>query len=860
MGVELAPVEGMLDEIHDSLPVHRDQNAYTLGRLGEHNVVVAVMPTIGNSAAATVATQLLNDFPSVRFGLLVGTGGGVPGDADVRLGDVVVSQSTDTFGGVVQYDMGKTLEGGGFQRTGLLNAPPAVLSAHVRKLEARHRRLGNKLSLYVSRMVDRYPVMRSTYSLPVKAEDHLFLTEYIHQSGPDCDACDKLQTTQRATRANNKSKIHYGTIGSANLEISDATVRNELAQDMDLLCVEMEAAGLMNNLPCLVIRGICDYADSHKNKEWQPYAAAIAAAYTKELLMTIPVQEVADTPIRRALDQLKIKLDLDKIPHARGAIFNSSDSLHRLCHKATRVDLLRSIQNWIRLPHGKTIFWLSGVAGIGKSTVSWTIANWLQDQKAQGDVCLGASFFFKRGEGDRGSAAWFFPTLVRQLVVSLPQLSPIVAGVVESDPLIFDKAIGEQFDKLIFKPLQTLSSESITCPTLVIVVDALDECDNETDIKTILQLWSKLPQITALNLRLFLTSRPELPIRLGFARMSKEYHLDVILQDAVPQQTIEQDLLVYLRDEFCRIREEHCDSLPFLMPLSDAWPDDGDLYSLVKIAEPLFIVASTIVRFVGDQLFDPQERLEMFMKNQKTGHMSKMEQTYLPVLLQLTSNLGERGEAEQVYEDFRKTVGAIICLAEPLSVNSLASLLGLKEKTVWYRLNPLHSVLQIPSDSNTAVRSFHLSFAEFLLDDQNRNQPFHVDEQATHLALRNCCLKLLSSAEYGLRENICKLEYPGKLRREIDPVQIAIALSPAVQYACRYWVYHVQQSRYEIDDKDEVCSFLKEHLLHWLEALSLMGRLSDAVGFVSTLQSAVSVSANYEYRLTKQGELTCKVG
>ena len=141
MRVELAPVEGMLDEIHELLPTGRDQNAYTLGKMGGNNVVVAVLPEIGNSVAATVATQLLNDFPSIRFGLLVGIGGGIPGDEgedNVRLGDVEVSQPIATFGGVVQYDLGKKLADGCFKRTGQLSKPPSVLSINVRKLQAQH--------------------------------------------------------------------------------------------------------------------------------------------------------------------------------------------------------------------------------------------------------------------------------------------------------------------------------------------------------------------------------------------------------------------------------------------------------------------------------------------------------------------------------------------------------------------------------------------------------------------------------------------------------------------------------------------------------------------------------------------------
>jgi nucleoside phosphorylase len=298
MGLELAPVEGMLDEIHQSLPTGRDQNAYTLGKIGGHNIVVAVLPAIGNNAAATVATHLLNDFPSIRFGLLVGIGGGVPrteGENDIRLGDVVISQPTDTFGGVVQYDLGKRLADGSFKRTGQLSKPPPVLSANVRKLQAQHSRLGSQISEYLSEMIQRYPKMQSQHSFPTADHDQLFVASYTHQSGMTCDKCDPQQIISRPARSNHEPRIHYGTIGSANVVVKDSAVRDELRRDMDILCVEMEAAGLMDNFPCLVIRGICDYADSHKKKRWQPYAAATAAAYMKELLTIIPAPQVAQT-------------------------------------------------------------------------------------------------------------------------------------------------------------------------------------------------------------------------------------------------------------------------------------------------------------------------------------------------------------------------------------------------------------------------------------------------------------------------------------------------------------------------------------------------------------------------------------
>jgi nucleoside phosphorylase len=296
MGVELAPVEAMLDKIHPSLPTDRGQNSYTLGQIGGHNIVIAVMPEIGNDCAATVATQLLNDFPSIRFGLLVGIGGGVPDeeeeDNDIRLGDIVVSKPTATFSGVVQYDRGK-FSTDGFERTRALEKPPAILRATVERLAAQHRREGSRIPRYLSEMVKRFPKMEEEYIYPGAAHDQLFKAIYPHHGGQTCRTCDTGQLVKRKIRHNNDPKIHYGTIGSANAVIKDSAKREQLRKTFKFLCVEMEAAGLMETFPCLVIRGICDYSDSHKNKQWQPYAAATAAAYMKELLLMVPPKEVA---------------------------------------------------------------------------------------------------------------------------------------------------------------------------------------------------------------------------------------------------------------------------------------------------------------------------------------------------------------------------------------------------------------------------------------------------------------------------------------------------------------------------------------------------------------------------------------
>jgi nucleoside phosphorylase len=310
MGVELAPVKAMLDEMHQSLLASKDKNSYILGRIGAHNVVIAVMPEIGNNNAAIAATQLLDDFASIRFGLLLGIGGGIPGndEVDIRLGDVVVSKPTATFGGVVQFDKGKIRPNGQFERSGTLRKPPAMLIANVQRLEAQHRSLGNQICKYLSEMLERFPNMKEEYLYPGIEHDQLFETTYSHKGGETCQQCDRDKVVERAPRKDSAPRIHYGTIGSTNEAVKDSETRDKLGKDLDILCIEIEAAGLTDKLSCLVIRGICDYADSHKNKAWQPYAAAAAAAYAKELLSIIPAQDIVAAI--KAVDAFRGRPDL----------------------------------------------------------------------------------------------------------------------------------------------------------------------------------------------------------------------------------------------------------------------------------------------------------------------------------------------------------------------------------------------------------------------------------------------------------------------------------------------------------------------------------------------------------------------
>ncbi|PWY95858.1 purine and uridine phosphorylase [Aspergillus sclerotioniger CBS 115572] len=334
--LEMAAAEATLDEMHQALPnPPHDKNAYTLGEIAGHKIVIACLPSgqYGTTSAAVAAQQMLSTFPCLRFGLLVGIAGGIPSKTvDIRLGDVVVSTPTATYAGVVQYDYGKTYPGH-FERTGMLNRPPELLLTAVSKLRSRILREGSVLQETISHMVERNPHMGKDFGFG-GWQDQLFNAHYPHlESESTCEKCDRSQLVSRKHRPSDGPKIHYGLIASANQVMKDAVARDRLGRELGAYCVEMEAAGLMNHFPCLVVRGICDYADSHKNKEWQGYAAAAAAAYAKELFTVISREETLkmhhadfqDSKLTNLSDALRDR-----------TICSQLESLRRRCELARR--------------------------------------------------------------------------------------------------------------------------------------------------------------------------------------------------------------------------------------------------------------------------------------------------------------------------------------------------------------------------------------------------------------------------------------------------------------------------------------------------------------------------------------------
>lgn len=330
---EAVAAKAALDDFHGRKPTTKhavDQNLYILGRISDHNVVIASLPggSIGPTPATTAAMHMLSSFPSIRIGLMVGIGAAIPkikmdrktqklcDRRNIRMGDVVISQPEGGHGGVKQYDFGKAITGGTFEPSGFLNSPPRALLNAVGVLRQLHGGGESNMSGYLEGILKNLSNATPSYEHPGPELDRLFEATYTHPD-PDeetCDDCDEAMEISRAARNSTNPVVYYGVIASGSQVIKDPAVRDRLGSDC--ICFEMEAAGLMNDFPCLVIRGICDYADSHKNDYWQRYAAATAAACAKEVLHIMPEVEVENERLAREVSQAAQNSSLAPPPYS----------------------------------------------------------------------------------------------------------------------------------------------------------------------------------------------------------------------------------------------------------------------------------------------------------------------------------------------------------------------------------------------------------------------------------------------------------------------------------------------------------------------------------------------------------------
>ncbi|OAP56890.1 hypothetical protein AYL99_09002 [Fonsecaea erecta] len=295
-----------------------DPNVYTPGVIGDHNVVLAYMPGMGTTSAAAVAGAMRVSFSNIKLALVVGICGGMPYDAsgnEILLGDVIISQA------LIQYDFGRQYPEGFRRKTGMqdtLGRPSPEIRAIQAKLgTSRYRqRMQKDIATFLEDLEKKLPKTKA----PARENDVLYHSSYVHQHHPpeacECSEEDQIcvkalqtncedlgcETVKRVTRhrlgnAMTEPIVHFGVTGSGNTVMKSGRHRDQVAKVDGIIAFEMEGAGVWDYFPSIVIKGVCDYADSHKRKGWQRYAAATAASCMKAFLMEWAPRERSSSPV-----------------------------------------------------------------------------------------------------------------------------------------------------------------------------------------------------------------------------------------------------------------------------------------------------------------------------------------------------------------------------------------------------------------------------------------------------------------------------------------------------------------------------------------------------------------------------------
>jgi hypothetical protein len=434
-------------------------------------------------------------------------------------------------------------------------------------------------------------------------------------------------------------------------------------------------------------------------------------------------------------------------------------------------------------------------------------------------------------QGDLGHASRFFTTIAVQLAKALPAVMPYICEAIVSHPKIAQQGLSEQWKYLILQPLSILGRESLQLQTFVLVIDALDECNSERDIRLILRLLAEAETLETVRLRVFVTSRPETSIRLGFREIPEINRHDLVLH-SIPRPVIKHDISIFLRHELANIKEDKS--------VNKDWPSEEEIHILLQKADRLFIYATAVCHFIRKSRF-PERRLSEMLRINSSSHspMRKLDNMYRQILDHSMADAFDK-DKEDIARLFKQIVGSIIVLFDTLSSNALTKLLAVSSAEMELTLDPLHSILDIPQDKKSPIKPFHLSFRDFLLSQERCFSPhFWVDEKMVHYSLVKSCLKAMSNT---LRRDICSLQMLGAIASEVERSLVDQCLPDYIQYACRYWIDHLQQSDIELYDNGQLHKLLGEHFLHWLEALSLIGSIPNGVVIVSTLESMLIVS------------------
>jgi len=505
--------------------------------------------------------------------------------------------------------------------------------------------------------------------------------------------------------------------------------------------------------------------------------------------------------------------------HTDGAGYRSGN--RQGCLKGTRGDVFLQLEQWLKDERDQRVFWLNDLAGTGKSTIAQTFA-----EICFADGNLGASFFCSRDFDDRSTLQAIFPTLALQLAYRYPRFREELLKLLRTNLDVGRESLSLQMERLIVGPFKTTRIRTL------IIIDALDECKDPNPESAILFVLSKhVDQIP--NVKFFITGRPEAQIRCGFRLPALKPITTVFKLHEVERSLVDHDIKLFFRTQLSNLLKNRSDC-----DLTQCWPSSSEIDVLCEKAAGFFIYASTVVKFVTSKNHMPTEQLNQITSlPQNTSHegRSGIDPLYTQVLEQAVG--GMHAYDKELHSRFRTVVGAVLLVFNPLSVKALSDLL--KVSNISTTLRSLHSVLLVPKSKTAPICIFHKSFPDFLTDPERcADHRFFIDPGIHHREILLSCFNVMKGV---LERNICKLDDHVILSEVGDlPAHRVTHIGDALKYACCFWTNHlvgVPGSGPGVKDVwRAIDEFFKTHLLHWIEVLSLMGKLNMGIYGLNDIQ------------------------
>lgn len=478
------------------------------------------------------------------------------------------------------------------------------------------------------------------------------------------------------------------------------------------------------------------------------------------------------------------------------------------CLKGTRSDVLQYATHWVSVPDPQdNLLWIYGMAGSGKSTITTTLANYFRETGQ-----LGAFLFFNRDVEDQSDPTTTVRTMAYQVGTSHPQIGQLIADTIKNTPSLLFSPIYFQFKKLL---VGSLSSLKDTDTRVVIIIDAIDESGTVEEREALVELLSRTTKhLPFSTVRIIVSSREEVDIRNAFLKFPHIRAFELSLTSSL----INDDIASYFRFHLQSIAAQHTH-------LGANWPGDESIKALTERASGLFVWASIAINFINGH--DPRKRLAALLMQEK---LSAKAETALDSLYRTALDTVALWHDEDFVKDFRAIFGTILELRNLLSSHAFDSLLGHRRgRPCTYTLARLSCVVS----ASPKVRVVHPSFADFLRNRTRCGQDMWYFQPGKHnrtLAIR--CLKRLNAY---LRRNMCNMSLSHDLGEEVLPED--------VEYACLFWVEHVCN----VEDVFQPLMilldiFCRRHILHWLEAMSILRRSRDTIALLKDLLSWITVS------------------